>query len=243
MLRTPVRAVLFDLDGTLYWQVPVRVAMACEMALSCATAWNRGVADVRMVFAFRRIREELRFDGASREPLERRQYDAVATQLSCSAAAVRRAVDQWIYRRPLKWLRYCRRSGLLEFLDFLAARGVRCGVLSDYPSHEKLAALGIANRFDLVLSAVDADIDAFKPDPRGFVVASARWGIPTREVLYVGDRTDVDAVGAAAAGMQCVLITERPEHGPDFVAVHGFRALRQALERVVPEHNLQSGRL
>ena len=80
------------------------------------------------------------------------------------------------------------------------------GVLSDYPAEAKLRALGLAGRFSLVLCATDPEVGAFKPNPRGFLRACERWQIARGDVLVVGDRVDVDAAGAAAAGMPCVII-------------------------------------
>ena len=200
----PIRAVLFDLDGTLYTQLPLRVAMLCEMGLVCAATVAGGGARVpRVLRAFRRMREELRDDDAGGEPLAVRQYSVVSKRLGCSREDVERIVHEWIDRRPLKWLTWCRRSGLIELLQCLETRGIPKGVFSDYPAHDKLAALGLAGRFDVVLSAVDPEVGAFKPNARGYVAAAVRWGIPLANVLYVGDRLDVDAPGAISAGMPC----------------------------------------
>jgi HAD superfamily hydrolase (TIGR01549 family) len=233
-LTGPIRAVLFDVDGTLYLQPPLRMAMACELAVtSLATGWARQPHDVPLLRAFRRVREQLRADDGSPEPLASRQYTAVSAGIGCHPTDVERAVAEWIHRRPLKWLRFCRRRGLDRFFEFLSARGVRCGVFSDYPVREKLVALRLADRFDLMLSAVDREVDAFKPNPRGFLRASERWGIPVREIVYVGDRSEVDAVGAASAGMQCaVLTTRRPRGNAAFVAVADFRELQRVLDPV-----------
>ena len=50
-------------------------------------------------------------------------------------------------------------------------RGTKLGALSDYPAVAKLEALGIADRFDVVLSAQDPRVHAFKPNPKGLLVA------------------------------------------------------------------------
>ena len=110
----------------------------------------------------------------------------------------------------------------------LRDRGVRVGVLSDYPATAKLARAGPGR--SLRVRAARRRIrrsDAFKPDPRGFLRACERWGLPPREVLMVGDRVDVDGAGAAAAGMPCVILGARPAAGAAvprdcvFVASHG----------------------
>jgi len=104
-------------------------------------------------------------------------------------------------------------------------------VLSDYPAHAKLDALGIARYFELVLSATDPDVAAFKPSPAGLMVACQRWKLDRGDVLYVGDRLDVDADAAAAAGTPCALITTRPVPArPGLVAVSSFVRLHRVLD-------------
>ena len=79
-------------------------------------------------------------------------------------------------------------------------------MFSDYPSGEKLEALGLDKRLSLTLCATDPEINAFKPHPRGFLRACELWDLDPAEVLYIGDRPEVDAVGAAAAGMPCAIL-------------------------------------
>jgi HAD superfamily hydrolase (TIGR01549 family) len=141
-------------------------------------------------------------------------------------------VDEWMQMRPLKHLRFCRARGLAPLLDFLVRSGVRMGVLSDYPPAAKLRALGIEHQFSLVLCSTDPEIGALKPHPRGFLVACDRWRLPAREVLMVGDRFDVDAAGAAAAGMPCVLIDKprRSTSNPDLLVLESLERLHRVLD-------------
>jgi FMN phosphatase YigB (HAD superfamily) len=184
----------------------------------------------RILATFRRLREELRLREPGVEPLATRQYSVVSEALNCDSGEVERIVDEWMYKRPLKWLSYCRRAGLIELLDWLELRGIPRGILSDYPAHEKLAALGVAHRFDPILSATDPAIGAFKPDSRGFAAAARAWNLAPSDILYVGDRLDVDAQGAAAAGMRCAVLTRRAAAGTDVIAIHDFGELKRVLE-------------
>ena len=98
-------------------------------------------------------------------------------------------------------------------------RGLRLGALSDYPATRKLEALGVADRFDVVLSAQDPRVHAFKPSPKGLLVALEELGAAPGDALYVGDREDVDGAAARAAGMRYVIIgatstKRRPATGP-----------------------------
>jgi FMN phosphatase YigB (HAD superfamily) len=65
----------------------------------------------------------------------------------------------------------------------------------------------------LALCATDPDINAFKPHPKGFLHACRHWGVPPEEVLYIGDRPEVDAVGAATASMPCAILTVKTRTG------------------------------
>jgi phosphoglycolate phosphatase/putative hydrolase of the HAD superfamily len=144
-------------------------------------------------------------------------------------------VTEWLYQRPLKYLRLCRRRGLEAFLTFLESKGIQAGVFSDYPVLDKLLALGLARRMSLVLCATDSEINAFKPHPKGFLHACAVWGLSPEEVLYIGDRPEVDGCGAANAGMPCAILGARAhirEHSHtsvDYLTFSSFAGLQHVL--------------
>jgi FMN phosphatase YigB (HAD superfamily) len=201
-----VRAVLFDVDGTLYSQRRLRVFMAMELVRAALGAPGRMTDTVRIITAFRRTREDLRRLGAGSAPLDDLQFTRTADVLGIEAAVVRRVIDEWIFTRPLPYLRFTRRAGLREVLAALQQQRLHIGALSDYPTDAKLEALGVAPQFSLRLCTTDSSINAFKPHPRGFLLACEQWGLDPQEVLYVGDRPEIDGAGAAAAGTRCVIV-------------------------------------
>lgn len=213
----PIRAVLFDLDGTLYHQEPLRILMALELAALPLRGSPTGARRTwRALGVFRRVREELRELGAAEAPLERLQFEVAAARAQMEVGEVEAAVSEWIFRRPLRHLRRCRRRGIEELLGHLASRGIPAGVFSDYPAREKLEALGLREGISLEACATDAGINAFKPHPKGLLWSCGRWGLAPAEVLYVGDRGEVDAAGAANAGMPCAILSR-------FSSVTGLR--------------------
>jgi putative hydrolase of the HAD superfamily len=204
-----IRAVLFDVDGTLYHQQPLRLLMAGELGLVPWThqaPW-RVPRLWRSLSAFRRVREQLRALGRAEEPLDRLQYERAAAAAGVPVNAMVAAVDEWIYRRPLKHLPRVARRGLADVLGSLTARGIRVGVFSDYPVADKLLALRVHEPMTVALEATAPEINAFKPHPRGLVLACERWGLTPEEVLYVGDRFDIDGESALRAGMHCAIVT------------------------------------
>lgn len=230
-----IRAVLFDVDGTLYRQPPLQVLMAGELATA---PWlQRAPWNVPRLWtslsAFRRVREELRALGRADEPLARLQYTRAAMRASVPVAEMEAAVEEWIYRRPLKYLPRVVRAGTADLLSSLVNRGVKVGVFSDYPAGDKLDAMGLRRDVTLELEATAEAINAFKPHPRGLEVACERWGLSPGEVLYVGDRPDVDAVGAARAGMRCAIIGSTANGSPSGPAAYAAcRDMHQVLTYV-----------
>jgi HAD superfamily hydrolase (TIGR01549 family) len=210
-LEHPVRAVLLDVDGTLYYQAPLRCLIALELCTLPITkgSYQSTLRQWQLLRYFRRVREELRHLTESITPLAELQYAETAKMGDVTSHEVENVVIEWIHQRPLKYLRLCRRRGIEAFFSFLEKNGVRIGVFSDYPVVDKLRALGLSKSVSLTLCATDPEINAFKPQPQGFWHACALWKVAPEEVLYVGDRLEVDAVGAVAAGMPCALMVQK----------------------------------
>lgn len=208
---TSPRAVLWDLDGTLYHQKPLRWRMLLELGLSPLREGLGARRTLKRLSAFRKVREDLREWGKPEASLDRAQYEEPAKQLGDDAAAVERTVIEWMHERPLRHLAPTRREGIIELLAEFRAQGIRSGVFSDYPAPQKLEALGLADEFEITLCATDEAINAFKPHPRGFEYGCELFGLKPSEVLYVGDRDEVDGEGARAAGMPVCILDSSPE--------------------------------
>lgn len=227
----PPRAVLFDLDGTLYEQKPLHRTMLRELALSPLRGPIRAARTLRRLQMFRQVREELRDLGDTAESLDDAQYEVPAERLVDDAQALRETVLEWMHERPLRHLVRAAWPGQRATLEALRDLGLPLGVFSDYPPAKKLQALGIDDLFDVAIAATDPEVNAFKPHPQGFLVGAERLGVAPAEVLYVGDRAEVDALGAAAAGMDCVLVGGKNAPAdvptvPTFDALAGFVAGR-----------------
>jgi len=91
---------------------------------------------------------------------------------------------------------------------------MRLGVVSDYPADDKVNSLGLSEFFEVIVSAQEPTVDAFKPNPRGLEVALRRIGVERREAVYIGDRVDIDSEFATAAGVPCVIVGRRPHINP-----------------------------
>jgi len=230
-----VRAVLFDLDGTLYYHLPLRILMVLELSTLSAHlgSLEKNHSVLKMIKQFRTMREELRHLGNPSDSLDELQYHRTAITVGMEVTQVKRIVWEWMYHRPLKYLKWCSRKGVVPFCAEAQRRGIKLGVFSDYPAQEKVKALELDSYVQLALCSTDKEINAFKPHPRGYLRACERWGLQSDEVLYVGDRPEVDANGAAAAGMGGIIVSgildpkSRDSKQPEKIS--SFRRLQQLL--------------
>ena len=94
----------------------------------------------------------------------------------------------------------------------LQRAGVRIGVFSDYPPAEKLKALEVDDLVEVSISAIDPEVNAFKPDPAGFIHGALALGAAPADVVYVGDRFDMVGLGAQNAGMRSVILDTGLRH-------------------------------
>ncbi len=199
-----VRLVVFDLDGTLYDQRPLRRAMALELAKHSLR--RRSLRTVETLRAFRRVRELLgRVQG---DDFTNEQFRLTARLCGCSEGEVRALAEEWIERRPLAHLPRYKARGIDSLFSALRATGRRIAVWSDYPVIDKLAALGL--KADHVIWSGDQGVGRLKPDPTGLLALLEEAGITAEETLVIGDRMDRDAAGAAAIGVPALI---RSAHG------------------------------
>jgi putative hydrolase of the HAD superfamily len=195
--RPPVmiRAVLFDLDGTLYDRDFVVRALAREQF---STFGHRLVGIDEAAFT-QRFLELDEWGYANRTDV----YRALLQQLG-------RPGDLAGELEAHFWQCYSRRCTLPEdssvTLDALRASGKRLGVITNGTAawqSRKLDDLGLATFFDVVLISETEGVS--KPDSAIFARALERCGVERPgEAMYVGDHPDVDVAGAHAAGLVAV---------------------------------------
>ncbi|MFC5906774.1 HAD family hydrolase [Streptacidiphilus monticola] len=81
--------------------------------------------------------------------------------------------------------------------------GYRHGLLSNSSllvQRHKTAKLGLAEHFSFLLCS--EELGVAKPAPEAFLAACTALDLPPRQVAYVGDKLETDALGASAAGLR-----------------------------------------
>ena len=179
-----IRAVLFDLDGTLYRQGPLRSLMALELLTLPMSGLLDAPKRLRALRAYRKTQEQLRATD-TRVSATAAQLAAAARLSGLSVAEVERLVDEWMMRRPLKYLQALPRQG---------ARAA--AVVPRDVERAGRGAVGLSGRIKApgaravrafragALHQRRRKSCALKPSPQGFLRACRAWRLAPGEVLY-----------------------------------------------------------
>ncbi|TAJ39087.1 MAG: HAD family phosphatase [Reyranella sp.] len=195
MLRKPIEAALFDMDGllldteALYIQAMQTAARRLDLdmplALCHAMVGVPGRECNLMIQAFYG-------EGFS-----------IETFRGHFSTNIRELLDE---RIPVK-------AGAIELLDFLEARGVPCAVATSAgrtTAEHHLARAGLLGRFQAL--ATRDDVTHAKPEPDVYLEAARRLGVAPERCIAFED-SNVGLTAAHAAGTMAFFV-------PDIVAPH-----------------------
>jgi putative hydrolase of the HAD superfamily len=196
-----IRAVAFDIDGTLYpdWQMVLASLPTFLLA-------------PRAVLAFSGVRRKIRRLTYDRE-FYGFQARLLARRLGCSEERARQIVQRRFYD-VWKWSYGLIRGypHLRETMLAFDGAGLKLGVLSDFPPERKLEILGLD---DLPQAVVCAEETGYlKPRTEPFLWLARGLALNPEEILYAGNNYDYDVRGAAAAGMQTAYFGRRSSRHP-----------------------------
>ena len=213
MLGSPVEAVFFDIDDTLIDDAAATRAGAVgvfdkyrdRLDSSDEHLMQRWNALLDHHFE-RYLRGETSFMGQRRARI-RDLFGLTPDQMPDAEVDAIHAVYREFYDGAWRLL-----PDAVETLDALDS--CRLGVISNGSStqqRQKLASVGILDRFAAVL--ISGDIGVAKPQPEIFQAACDAMGAPPSDCLHVGDRLEVDALGARDAGLTGVWLDPRGTGG------------------------------
>ena len=192
-----IKAVIFDLDGTLYLKPGLPLRLIC--------------ADVRHMFVLgneRKARAELKgqFFGNS---------DAYYTALFLRVAEMSHCTPEYAHSwyekhympnmQRILQLHYKLEPWVPGVLHDLRSRGIKTAVYSDYGCvRERLEALGFdCNWADVVADA--PTLGGLKPCKESALKICTEMGVAPEETLLIGDRDDTDGESARRCGMRFIL--------------------------------------
>ncbi len=210
-----LRALGFDLDGTLYpaWRM---YSASAYLALHHG-AFLRAFGQARK--ALRKSNPAQQNPGSiSQESLKefrQRQAFLVASILNLDFATTTSLIDEVIYGKvEQSFSRIQPFKGLVPFLENLGASGFRLGLLSDLPPKKKLTLMGLDSYFHCALCSEDSG--TLKPDGRPFLALADALGEQPESILYVGNKEAYDVKGAKSVGMKTALLGRSSNSVADF---------------------------
>ena len=201
-VRAPIRAVTFDVGGTLIEVWPSVGHVYAEVAarhgvngLSPQLLNRRFAAAWRAAGSFNHSRRgwaqlvNATFRGLTERPPSQTFFDELYTR----------------FASPDAWRIF---PDVLPTLEALAARGLKLGVISNWDERLRplLKRMKLASYFETIV--VSREVRACKPARAIFRHAVRRLGLPPEAVLHVGDSLAKDVRGAHSAGL-CALLLKR----------------------------------
>ena len=186
--RTPIEAVLFDLDGVIVdsepWWHAVRVEWAAARGLTWTEDDNRACMGRNSRDWARIMQERLRLD-LTIPQIERVIMDALVEKYAHEPAP--------------------RVPGAVEAVARIAASFPSAIASSAHPAviRAALRSVGLAECFRVIVSA--DDVPAGKPAPDVYLEAARRLGVPPERCLVVEDSLN-GVLAGRAAGMTVVLV-------------------------------------
>ena len=234
MLFSGIRAVVFDLDDTLYaFDEGAAPNAAALRALAEYAAPKLGVSpDAFLDEVAASLRAQKEQTGAD-NPGYHSRCVRYARLLEARGLPLRLALDFVdVYWREL-FARIRPAPGAADLLRACRARGLRVGLGTDMTAVEqfrKMEALGLLDLVDFVVTSEEAGVE--KPNSAFFELVARKAGCAPSEILFAGDSLRKDVLGPAAAGMRAVWVqpdaAARAEH-PGVAAVASLPELAAAL--------------
>ena len=208
-----VRAILFDLDGTLRYNVPSsnHAFFDFAAALGAADSLPLRLSAMRWVHYYWAQSLELKADmevyGGMNEEFWNFYSQRTLLNFGCQPEQAI-ALAPEVHRRMAEEYQPQDHvpQQVFDTLQTLKQAGFAMAVVSNRSNAygEQLASLGLDEYFAFALAA--GEINSWKPDAGIFLHALERLGAGPEGTIYVGDNYFADVVGAQNAGLQPVLV-------------------------------------
>lgn len=188
-----VKAVAFDIDGTLYPSFSLYIRLLPYI-----------IRHFRFYLHYNRVRRIMHRTAPLPDFYEY-QGRLMAEELGCSSLRARAMIKLIAYDglkpyfekiKPFKHVE--------ETFKTLRKQGIKIALLSDFPPDQKGEIWGLVPYCDLILGS--EAIGALKPSKYPFGIMAMALELEPEQILYVGNSVHFDVRGANNAGMKSAII-------------------------------------
>lgn len=176
-MAKPIRAVMFDLDGTLLDTAPDFIVVVNQLLVEQnrpplpaetirAGVSNGSKALIKLAFGIEENNEQF-------EPLRQRLLELYLAHIA-------------VYTKPF--------PGISALLDKLADNNILWGIATNKPATYTLPLMAALNIHPAPLSVICPDhVSRSKPDPESLFLAGKQLNCSPQEIIYIGDhKRDID---------------------------------------------------
>lgn len=188
-----IRAVAFDIDGTLYpsWKLFIRMPLHVLKNLKLYIHFNKT----------RRIMHRT----APLADFYEYQARMLAEVSSIKSPRAKEIINDICYDGLKKFFKKVKPyPHAYECIKAMKDAGLKIGILSDFPPEQKGDIWGIRNLCDVCIGSEESG--ALKPSIYPFGILERKLGVPADKILYVGNSVKYDVLGAKGAGMKTAYI-------------------------------------
>ena len=184
-----IRAVAFDIDGTLYKPRDLHARMMFHFFRFNHFFLQYGI-----------VRSKIHDMGVL-DDFYATQAEMLAKRIGCSVETAEARLERIVYKGLSPFFESIPLCAHVEetFQAFHAA-GLKIALMSDFPPEQKGSLWGLRKYCDVLLGTETTG--ALKPAVHPFRVLAEKLGIAPEHILYVGNSVTYDVVGAKNAGMK-----------------------------------------
>lgn len=200
-----IKAITFDLDGTL-WELEPVIAEADRKLHEWFALHYPAISSAFSIYDMRQLRTELlEQDPTLRHDVTELRKSSIriaAERVSIDPTVAEEAFEVFIvYRNQVELF-----DDVLPVLKRLRNQYVLCSLTN---GNADVVRVGLGDIFDHALSA--ADVGSAKPEPAMFMEACRLTGNTPEQMLHVGDEAETDIFGANTAGFRTIWINRKKE--------------------------------
>ena len=184
-----IKAVAFDIDGTLYRNWSLNYRMSLHFLRHCIFFLHYGI-----------VRKELRKIVIEKDFIQV-QDELMAKRLKCTPAEAHQKLDKIVYVGLKKYFpRITPCAGVVDLFKKLKEKGYKIAILSDFPPDQKGDLWGILKYCDVLIGS--EEVGALKPSAAPFEALVESLNLPSDQILYVGNSHKYDVVGSKNVGLK-----------------------------------------